>query len=36
MSKGHVQNGAVLPEPEAEVVQEKAEAPVAITPVQPK
>jgi hypothetical protein len=34
--KRHAQNGAALPEPEAEAVQEPTEAPVAVTPVQPK
>jgi predicted transcriptional regulator len=34
--KGHGQNGAASPEPEAAAVQEQTEEPVAVTPVQPK
>jgi hypothetical protein len=34
--KGHARDGAALPEPEAEAVQEQTEAPVAVIPGQPK
>jgi hypothetical protein len=34
--KGHTQNGAALPEPEAEAVQEQIDEPVAVTSARPK